>query len=282
MTSLQGSIVAVTGAANGIGRATALAFAQRGSSLALYDIDESGLEKVHAQIEETGGKAITKKVDVSSEAEVTAMVRHAIDELGGLDVLVNNAGVAVSGPADATPIEDWKWIADINMWSHVYAIRAALPHFQERGSGHLVHVSSAAGILGAPGLPAYNMTKFAVFGIAESLAVSLQGTGVKVSVVCPLWVDTDITDRGRITADPNLGVDPATMKQLGRELLRTAGIPPEKVADAIVSGVEEDRFLILPHPEVLGIAQVKWADIEGYIQRASQAMLAQGTIFGSI
>ncbi|MGH2555312.1 MAG: SDR family NAD(P)-dependent oxidoreductase, partial [Actinomycetota bacterium] len=218
-------------------------------------------------------------VDVASEAEVTEMIRATSADFG-LDILVNNAGVSVSGPADAVPIEDWRWVVDVNLWAHVYAIRAALPIFRERGSGHLVHVSSAGGILGTPGLAAYCMTKFAVYGLAESVAVALHGTGVGVSVVCPLWVDTDITNRGRLTPDPQMGVDEATLKLLGREMLRTQGLPPEKVAESIVSGVEEDRFLILPHPEVQAFATAKWEDPERYIHRAAEVLDARRRLFG--
>lgn len=270
----------VTGAGNGIGRATALAFAGKGAQLALADIDVEAIEKVRSEIEERGGLAITIRCDVAIEEEVAASLRRTIDEMGDLHVLVSNAGVSVSGPPEAVPIDDWRWIVDINMWAHVYGVRAALPYFKQQGRGHLVHVASAAGILGTPGLSAYCMTKFAVYGLAESLAVSLHGTDIEVSVVCPLWVDTDIVGRGRVTVDPSLGIDAEATKQLGREMLRSAGIPPEHVAEAIVSGVEERRFLILPHSEVLEFARVKWEDPESYIERAASALLAQRQFFG--
>lgn len=277
--NLDGKVVLVTGAAHGIGRATAIAFAAKGSRLALADIEVEGLEKTVADIEKGGGRALSLKVDVASEAEASSMIDQTIDEFGTLDVLVNNAGVSVSGPADATPIEDWRWIVDINMWAHVYAMRAALPYFKKRGGGHLVHIASAAGIFGTPGLPAYSMTKFAVYGLAESLAISLRGTGIRVSVVCPMFVDTDIVTRGRLHVEPEVGIDSETWQAFSRELLRAQGIPPEKVADAIVDAVEVGRFLVLPHPEVLGIAQVKWADPESFIGQAAEAAAARRQLF---
>lgn len=279
---LAGRVVLVTGGGNGIGRGTALEFAKKGSALAIADIDVAGAEKVAAEIEEGGGRAIATKADISSESQVNDMIEHTIAELGALDVLVNNAGVAVSGPADLTPIEDWRWVVDINMWPHVYAIRKVIPYFKERGGGYLVHVASAAGVFGTPGLAAYTMTKFAVYGLAESLAVALHGSGIGVSVVCPLFVATDITTRGRMTVDPGLGVDEQTLQTFSHELLQTAGIPAEQVGRAIVEAVEEGRFLVLPHPEVLGLVQTKWQDPEGFIQRMAGLFGERRDLFSGV
>lgn len=275
---LKDKVVLVTGGGNGIGRGTALKFAEKGSQLVLADIDPAAAEKVAAEIEEAGGRASVLKVDVASESEVNAMIDRTIDELGALDVLVNNAGVAVGGPADLTPIEDWRWIIDINLMAHVYAVRKVLPYFRERGSGHLVHIASAAGLFGTPGLPAYTLTKFGVYGLAESLAVSLHGTGIGVSVVCPMFVATDITTRGRLTVDPALGMDLETVRTFSHQMLQIAGIPPTQVGEAIVEAVENGRFLVLPHPEVLDIVRSKWEDIEGFLGRMAEAA-AQRTLF---
>jgi NAD(P)-dependent dehydrogenase (short-subunit alcohol dehydrogenase family) len=277
---LVGKTVLVTGAAHGIGRATAQAFASKGSKVVIADIDAEAADDAAAGILTSGGEAISLQADVSSEEQFNGMVDRVIDEYGALDVMVSNAGVSVSGPPEATPIEDWRWIVDVNMWPHVFAVRRLSGYFKQRGSGHFVHVASAAGIFGTPGLSAYTMTKFAVFGLAESLAVSLQGTGVGVSVVCPLWVDTEITMRGRLTPDPEMGIDGETLKMLGREMLRMQGIPPEKVADSIVGAVETGRFLVLPHPEVLDLAQGKWGDPDAYIARAAAVVTAQREMFG--
>ncbi|MCA1840613.1 MAG: SDR family NAD(P)-dependent oxidoreductase [Actinomycetota bacterium] len=278
--NLQGKVVAITGAAQGIGRAMALEFAKRGAHLSLSDIDGSLLDALKQQVEAAGAKAIASVTDVTKEEQIDAMIKATVDELGSLDVFVSNAGVSVSGSAEAMPLEDWHWIMDINVWSHVYAIRAALPLMKAQGSGHLVHVSSAAGIMGTPALSAYCMTKFAVFGLAESLAISLHGTGIGVSVVCPLWVNTDISLHGRTTMDPSLGLDVEASMELAREMLRQAGIPPEKVASDVADAVQAGRFLVLPHPEVLGWAQKKWADPDTYIAKAAARQGAQKQLFG--
>jgi NAD(P)-dependent dehydrogenase (short-subunit alcohol dehydrogenase family) len=276
---LAGKTVLVTGAAHGIGRATAIAFSRKGAQVAVADIDGEAAEKVVSELEFAGGRAVAITADVSSEDQFNAMVDRAIDDLGDLDVLVSNAGVSVSGPVENVPLEDWRWIVDINMWPHVFGARRLVPYFKEKGSGHLVHVASAAGILGTPGLAAYTMTKFAVFGLAESLAVSLHDFGIGVSVVCPLWVDTEITLRGRLVPDPGMGIDEETLRNFSREMLRMQGIPPEKVGESIVEAVETGRFLVLPHPEVLEFARAKWQDPDGYIGRAAGVFAERRQMF---
>lgn len=282
MKDLKGKVVLITGAANGIGRATALAFASRGARLVVADIDGAGAEAVAAEL--AGGKtdALALKVDVASEEVVAGMITETIEKMGALDVLVNNAGVFVTGPAESTSMDDWKWVTDINVWPHVYAIRAALPYFKERGSGHLVHVASAAGILGTPGLSAYCMSKFAVFGLIESLAISLYGSGIGVSLICPLWVNTGLMDRGRTNVDPLLALDESDVRALGREFLQATGISPDQVAEAMVDAVVEEKFLVLPNPEVLKFAQIKWSDPERYIRRAAEVQNEQRKFYGEV
>lgn len=282
MKDLRDKVVLITGAANGIGKATALAFAKRGARLVVTDIDGAGAEAVAAELGAGGAEALALKVDVANEEEVAGMIAETIEKMGSLDVLVNNAGVFVTGPAESTSMDDWKWVTDINVWPHVYAIRAALPYFKQRGSGHLVHVASAAGIMGTPGLSAYCMSKFAVFGMVESLAISLYGSGIGVSLVCPLWVNTGLLDRGRSNLDPHLELDEVAVRSLGSEFLKATGIPPDRVAEAMVDGVVEEKFLVLPNPEVLKFAQIKWSDPERYIRRAAEVQNEQRQFFGEV
>lgn len=269
MKDLAGRAVLVTGAAQGIGRATALAFADKGCMLSLIDIDADRLDEVRAEVESKGVKAVAMRIDVTQESQVDHMVTETIKALGRLDVMVNNAGVGLNGPAEATSIEDWRWIIDINVWSHIYAVRAVLPYFKDRGEGHLVQIASAAGILGTLDSDAYCATKFAVYGLAESMAIRFHGTGIGVTVVCPQWVATDIVEHGRMASEQEIDVESAKANLGG--VLKAVGIPPEKVAADIVSGVEEDRFLVLPHPGILKFAQLKWSDPEAYIAKASRA-----------
>lgn len=270
---LTGRSVLVTGAAQGIGRATSLAFAHRGCDVALVDIDPEALDGTAAEVRSVGVKVHAVRADVTKPEQVESMITDSIRALGRLDVLVNNAGVGLTGPAEATPDEDWRWIIDVNVWPHVYAIRTVLPYFKERGEGHLVHVSSAAGILGTLDSDAYCLTKFAVYGLAESMAIRLHGTGIGVTVVCPQWVATDIVEHGRIVSDEDIDPDQAKANLGG--IIKSVGIPAERVGQDIVEGVEQNRFLVLPHPEILKFAQLKWSDPEAYIAKASRAQKTQ-------
>lgn len=270
MRELKDKVVLVTGGAHGIGRATAEAFAAAGARIVIADIDLDAAEATAKAISDDGGSAVAWEVDVADARRMEQLCLAVIDEMGGVDVAVLNAGVSVSGPPDQIPLEDWEWICGINLWQHVYAVHFLLPHFKQRGAGHFVHVASAAALFGTPGLAPYSMTKFGVLGLAESLAVSLQGTDIGVSVVCPLWVATDIAERGRYSTDPVDEIHPDAVRALGSQLLKSSGIPASEVADGIVEAVKESKFLVLPHPEVMGMVQAKWADPEGFIERAAQ------------
>lgn len=276
---LEGTVAVVTGAASGIGRASALAFAASGAGVVVSDVDESGAKAVVSEIEEAGGDAIAIAADVADREAVEGLVAGSIDWRGHCDLFFSNAGVAVSGPAHRIPIEDWEWIVDINMWAHVWAVRAVLPHMLERGRGHLVHTASAAGLLGVPNLAPYNMTKFAVVGLAESLAVYLADKGIGVSVLCPMFVSTNIMRGARAT--PEDGTDEEAFKQgqaMAEAMIRS-GLAPETVGEQVVDAVRAGRLYVLPHPEVKAIVEAKWSDPEAWVQNVSQVWRAQREMF---
>ncbi|HVE76149.1 MAG TPA: SDR family oxidoreductase [Actinomycetota bacterium] len=276
----EGKVVLVTGGANGIGLATCIEFARRGCAVSIVDIDEEAMASAATQVREAGGRDLSLVKDVTTEAGVREMISETIERFGDLDILINNAGVSITGPAESTPVEDWRWALDINVWPHIYAVREALPYFRQRGSGHLVHVASAAGLLGTPSAPAYCLTKFAVVGLAESLATSLYGSGIGVTVVCPQFVDTDIAFRGRVSLGENAAFKEDEVKNLSRQMMKTVGISASVVAESIVDAVENDKFLALPHPEILEFARKKWADPERFLKRTSEVLREQGLIFG--
>ena len=170
----------------------------------MADLDATGCSVVASEVEALGRRALVVAADVGRRQDTEAMIDAAIAWQGHLDIVFCNAGVAVAGPPHLIPLEDWEWIASVNLWSHVWAVRRALPHMLERRSGHLVHMASASGLVGNPVTAPYVVTKFAVVGLAESLAVFCRGTGVGVSVVCPMVVDTDIATHGRVTFPPDV------------------------------------------------------------------------------
>lgn len=246
---VSGKVVVVTGAAHGIGRALAQRFAADGARVVVSDIDEAGAGEVARGL---GGVAV--RTDVSKEADLVALVERAKQAYGPVDVFCSNAGIGTGGGVEV-PDAQWQRIWEINLMSHVWAARAVVPSMIERGGGYLVNVASAAGLLTSPGAAPYAVTKHAAVALAEWLAITYGNQGVRVSVVCPLGVNTDLLANADKTA---IGA-----------AIRASGpvIEPEQVAEAVVKGMDEERFLILPHPEVATMIQGKATDYEKWISR---------------
>jgi short-subunit dehydrogenase len=242
--SLKGQRVLITGAASGIGEAAALAFAAQGARVVLVDIDAAGLDRVAAAVAARGGEAATYVADMASAEQVAELAARVTGEHGPVDVLVNNAGVAVVAPFAETRPEDLEWILGVNVWGALRLTRAFLPAMIARGAGHVVVVASLAGLVGAPGMVAYSTTKFALVGFAESLRLELNGTGVGVTTVCPGYVRTNLS---RATRYGNEGF---------RRFLDDApawyGMSKEHVAGEIVEAVIRRRSLVVLGPEKVG------------------------------
>jgi len=264
----QGKVIVVTGAAGGIGGALVRALAQRGASMVIAaDRDGAGVQGLS---EELGAeRVLARSLDVADEQATRALVAELQDAHGAIDVWFANAGVAHGGGDDA-PEEAWERQWRVNVMSHVYAARALLPAWIERGDGHLVTTASMAGILTAAGDCVYSTTKHAAVGFAEWLAFTHAGEGVRVSCVCPGAVDTAML-RGGAGGD----ADRANAVIGGGGVLA-----PEQAAERILEGLAEDRFLILTHPEMREFAVGKAQDPERWIRGMSrlwaraQALLA--------
>jgi len=223
--------VVVTGAARGIGKALAQRFAEEGAKVVVSDLDEDAAKTVAEPLQ---GLAVA--CDVTKESDVKNLIQRAETHFGPIDLFCSNAGVFFGEPDLATSAENEQWQAcwNIHVMAHVYAARAVLPEMIERGEGYLLNMVSAAGLLSQIGDAAYSTTKHAAIGFAESLAITHGDDGIKVSVICPQYVATDM-----------LGYSE------GDEFSGTPGvIGPEQVAEAVIDGLAEERFLILPHPEV--------------------------------
>jgi 3-oxoacyl-[acyl-carrier protein] reductase len=194
--SINGKVALVTGAASGMGRATAHLFADEGASVAVSDLRAEGVAAVVDEIQAAGGLAHGFPCDVGDPGEVERLVAAVVARLGGLDILVNNAGMAVAGGA-STPEADfeegWARTVDVNLTAHVRLVRAALPQLQASGAGRVVNIASTEGILATPGLAAYTATKHGVIGLTKSLATELGRTGVTVNCVCPGPIRTGMT-----------------------------------------------------------------------------------------
>ena len=232
---LTDAVVVVTGAGSGIGAALARRFAAEGAaSVVVSDRDGEAAQRV---ADEIGGTADT--TDVTDETAVAALVDRTLAAHGRIDLFCSNAGV-FSGGGVETPTAVWEQVFAVNVLSQVYAARAVLPAMLERGSGHLLNVASAAGLLTTPGDAPYTVTKHGAVALAEWLAVTYGDRGIGVSVVCPLGVATPLL------------LDPLEAGNPAAAVVAASGtvISPEDVAQSVVEGLAEGRFLVLPHPEV--------------------------------
>ena len=227
----QDKIVILTGAAGGIGTALAREFAGRGARLALCDLNAAALEALSGEL-----GALHMICDVTVESHIQALVAEVEARLGPVDIFFSNAGFSSGEPDHAASAPDRIWQAswEVHVMAHVYACRALLPAMRARGQGYLVQMASAAGLLNQIGDAAYSTSKHAAVGFAEALAISHGHEGLKVSVVCPQYVAT-----------PMLGYDDPAAAAPVPGLLS-----PEVTAQRVAEAMEEERFLILPHPEV--------------------------------
>lgn len=240
MISKGGIRAVVTGAAGGLGRSFVLRIAKRGGSVLVTDVDEAGAARTAEDAVRAGGRAVVRRCDVRSAEEVAALVGAAEKELGGVDLVVNNAGVAVAGDVGAVSLEDWKWQIDINLWGVIHGCHAFVPHFRKQKSGHVINVASLAGLVSAPGMAPYNVTKFAVVALSEAMYGELRGSGAGVTVLCPSFFQTNIMTSSRST-----GIDVS----VAEKRMKATRIQADQVADCALLAAERNELYALPHPD---------------------------------
>ncbi len=265
MQDLKGKVAAITGAASGLGRAMALAFADEGMHIALADVADTS--EVFAEVERRGVSALSMKVDVSKADEVEAFAAMTERDLGPAFVVCNNAGVSPLGTAWEASLGDWQWILGVNLWGVIHGVRSFVPRLVSRNAGHVVNTASVAGIINPPGTAAYNVTKHAVVALSETLHHDLRsrGSAVGVSVLCPAYVPTGIADSER-NRPAHLQPAVKTSETLAREeMLKKAvasgRLSANDVARAVVQAVKENRFYILTHPRIKGAIRARMEDI---------------------
>jgi NAD(P)-dependent dehydrogenase (short-subunit alcohol dehydrogenase family) len=241
--------VVITGAAGGIGRACAARFAAEGARLVLADLDEEGVDVVAQELGVVGMRA-----DVGRERDVRALIDAAQRHHGPIDLFYSNAGIGGPPGGPEAPDEQLQHTWEVNVMSHVWAARALLPEMVARGSGYLVSTASAAGVLTQLSALGYSITKHAAVALAEWLRITYADAGIKVSCVCPQAVNTPMLAMA-VDADP-VGNAP---------MMAQAVLEPADVAEAIVEGLRDERFLILPHPEVAEFIAVKGGQPERWL-----------------
>ena len=242
---LAGKVTVVTGGASGIGASSARALSLKGAEVVIADINKDGAKKV---ANELGALAIT--CDISKEDEINKLVRKCEQEIGPIEIFFSNAAVATGGNPLDTPVEVWQQQWEINVMSHVYAVRAVLPGMLDREEGYLVHTASMAGILTSQGNLTYATTKHAVVGLAEWLSITYHNKGIRTSLLAPLGVNT-----------PMLGGTDSAFAQTAAGPIKE----PEDVANMVVNAIEEERFLILTDEIAQTWMQRKTNDIERWL-----------------
>ncbi len=246
VTTLHGRTVLVTGAGSGIGQATALACAHRGARLAICDLDENGLHGTAERIRSLGREVLAERVDVADRDAMRHFAEAVHAQVEAVDLLINNAGVAIGGGFLHTDLSDWDWIVSINLMGVVYGCHYFVPKMVARGrGGHVANVASAAGYVASADLAAYATTKFAVVGLSEALRDELRPHGIGVTAICPGIINTPITRSARMRG-------PDATEQAREQLIalyQRRNYTPERVADAILSAVRRNRALAPISPE---------------------------------
>ncbi|HET9141870.1 SDR family oxidoreductase [Actinophytocola sp.] len=228
--------VLITGAGSGLGKAMAVRFARAGARVLVSDVDIAAAEAAAKELD-----AAALRLDVTDDASWAAALDWCRREWDGLDVLVNNAGVASGGRFELIPQDDWDWVLDINLMGVVRGCRTFVPLFKEQRSGHLVNVASLAAIMNLPGMASYNVAKAGVLALSQTLRYELAPHGIATTVVCPGFVKTNLPDRSR-HADPALS-------ELSRKLMESATVTPEDVARQVWEAVHVRAFMVNTHAD---------------------------------
>ena len=243
---LKDKVAVVTGGASGIGRALCKRFAAEGArAVVVADLD---IDRADQLAKEIGGMAV--ETNVGDEASIINLVRRTTEAYGVIDLFCSNAGIGTPGGADE-PNEIWQHIWEVNVMAHVYAARHVLPGMLARGEGYILATASAAGLLSQIGSAPYSVTKHGAVAFAEWLSITHGDAGIKVSCLCPQGVNTDLLKKS--AGGPG-------------DFLRANALEPDDVADAVVKGIDEERFLILPHPEVAEYMRRKATDYDRWLR----------------
>ncbi|WP_213876225.1 SDR family oxidoreductase [Pseudomonas sp. dw_358] len=249
--------IMITGAGSGLGREMALRWAREGWQLALSDIDDAGLAETLNQVHRAGGQGFVQRCDVRDYSQLMALAQACEERLGGIDVVVNNAGVASGGFFEELSLEDWEWQLSINLMGVVKGCKAFLPLLRQN-RGRLINIASMAALMQGPAMSNYNVAKAGVVALSESLRVELADQGVTVHVVCPSFFQTNLLDSFR-------GPTPAMKAHVGK-WLQSSPISAAEIADYIHGQVAAGTFLILPHEQGREAWQLKRRDPEALYQ----------------
>lgn len=269
MKDLHNKVAVITGGAEGIGKALARAAAQRGMKLVLADISAERLSATVNEFEQQGYEVLGVVTDVAKEAAIQHLADQAYARFGAVHLLVNNAGVAVAKSAWETTAQDWEWVMGVNLYGVTHALRIFVPRMLAQDEeAHIVNTASMAGMISAPALAAYNVSKFGVVTLSEGLYhdLTIRKTKIGVSVLCPSWVNTRITESER-NRDAEQRTKPENLEKVSAKtsaaIMKAVenGLAPEVVAEQVIQAVLDNQFYILTHADSLPAISVRAQDI---------------------
>ncbi|HYL50443.1 MAG TPA: SDR family NAD(P)-dependent oxidoreductase [Acidimicrobiia bacterium] len=252
MQDFDGRVAVVTGAASGIGLGLARRFAAEGMKVVLGDVEKGALETAVSELAASGAEVEGVVTDVTDPAQVQALADAAMSRFGAVHIVCNNAGVGGGGLSWEVPLTTWEWVIGVNLWGVIHGVRAFAPLLIGQPEGHIVNTASVAGLVAAPFMGPYNASKHAVVGLSETLhhELAMMAPHVKVSVLCPGWVNTKIADSGR-NRPAHLQSD-ESVDGAGSEMLRQfleQGMSPDVVAGKVFEAIRAEQFWILTHDD---------------------------------
>jgi NAD(P)-dependent dehydrogenase (short-subunit alcohol dehydrogenase family) len=266
---VEGEIAVITGGASGIGRATALALARRGADIVLADLNEQRLDEASEEVAALGRRVLAVRCDVAVDGDVEELAQRVEAEMGPPGIVMNNAGVVLRGALEEIDIADWQWCVGINVMGVVRGIRAFLPGLVQRGHGYIVNTGSVSGLVALTGQGApYIMSKFAIVGLTEALALYARPLGIGVSLLCPGGVRTNLAETGR-----SIGMTPERQRSETRLAQSIQGGPelePDEVGEMVAQAILEERFLILPE-EYTALVRKHGQDINAFVEERLRA-----------
>ncbi|HET6563831.1 MAG TPA: SDR family oxidoreductase [Xanthomonadales bacterium] len=259
-------VVLITGAGSGLGAAMAKRFARAGFKVAVTDIDAGRARQVSDELSGQGATALHNSLDVTSDADWQRIGEWVEQAWGGINVLVNNAGVAASGNCEETTLENWRWVIDVDLMSVVRGCHRFLPGLRQQGAAghpaHIINIASFAGFSAMPGMSAYGTAKAGVIALSEHLLTELDGSGVGVSVVCPSFVATNLLESFR-------GGEDSTRKTVER-WMQQSPVTADDVAETVFRAMQKGEFIVLTHPKTRAALRLKRFWPSRYYRRISE------------
>ncbi|MCX5860485.1 MAG: SDR family NAD(P)-dependent oxidoreductase [Proteobacteria bacterium] len=238
MSNLDGKRAVVTGAASGLGRALALVLARKGCKIGIADINEVGSRETLELVERAGGSGEILIVDVRRPESVKAMADHFFSQWKGVDLLVNNAGIAISGLVGEIPLANWEKIMGINFWGMLYGCHEFIPRMKRQGGGHILNIASAAGLFSMTNMGPYNATKAAVISLSETLKPEVAPFNIGITVACPMFFNTNLVKNMQHTEEVET--------EFANAAFQFSRITSEEVARRIIRAVEKGKFYVIP------------------------------------